>query len=284
MKAIKTTTAMTELNTQVDEREQALVSLRTAQEVGYIDTGKVDDEERQIVLVPKYETNWDYAECSDPIRGYFDDIDEALEDVEEPGDLDLTDEYYEPSKRLIISFDKGYIDEEGDVNITDENISYDEIDSDLIPDFIKSLVDDLNGLIAYNYFTAPSAKAAELLEEVSDNINDDIIDEYEGFKIESPFTGKYRDINISDSNDNAVHIKLRIADHPYNPANNDADEHLGMFISVEIYEGKSNVRFDNKYSLHFDSDSTYDEIVDAVNNRIIEIIDIHSDEWVGDTV
>jgi hypothetical protein len=265
-----------------NERGVAEAKLREAEATGYIDTGKTDDNGNRIVIVPKYTVSWYYADNTNPDTSDYSSYDEAMKALEEAGDMDYMDEYFDPYNEARIFFDTGYIDEEGEVEITEEAVSMDDIDKEYVPDYIYDLIDRWsNDVIGNNSITNPSEKARNLESEVYSNINSDIIEEYKGLRIEVPFTSKYRHIDIYDKNDNLVDsIELRIADHPYNPANNDSNADSGKFISVEVFEkDKTDGRFNGKYSLQFSGSDSYNDIVEDVNERVKGIIDDNIDDY-----
>ncbi|MDR1883064.1 MAG: hypothetical protein LBR26_09850 [Prevotella sp.] len=260
----------------------AIDALRAAEKTGYIDTGKLDEEGRKIVLVPKYTVKWFYGE-DNPDIDYFDSMDEAFEDLKHPGSFDEVSAYFVPYKEADVYFKVARLDEDGDVEETNDKLDFnDALDKGFLPEIFNGLRSKWGDTFLDNRtFENPVESSRELLDEVYYNINNDIIDKYEGYRIGTIHTGKYRSLDIYDSNDNLVDvIQLRIADHPYNPANNDTDARSGKFISVEVFEkDPTRGRFNGRYSLQFNSNSEYDEIVEAVNERIREIIDDNMDSY-----
>jgi hypothetical protein len=242
-----------------------------AETAGYIDTGVDNDDAMRIILVPRYRVEWEYRENAEPEpeTEYFNTYLDAIADAEEPGDFNLVDKYYEPVKRVKIFFNKGHLDE-NEVQIDEEDVSFFDIEFNLIPKYIVNLIQGHDGEIYSVEYLNPSESIYELLNEVSDTINDDIIGEYDDFTIEIPFKGKYRDINIYKGDDLAGSIRLRIADHPYNPNNNVCE---GKFISVEIFNNcKTHNCFNGSCSLQFSGSDSYEDIVDAINEKVKHII------------
>jgi hypothetical protein len=258
-------------------KKEAIAQLKKDEEQKYIDTGKENENGQKIVLVPRYRVNWYYAENSNPEIDFYSSYDEAIEAMNEPGSWDYVGKYFNPYNEVQIYFDKGHLDEDGDVEIDEEDVEIDEISNDLIPGYISDLIEwGYESTLDTREFTN-NEDARDLEFKVLTEINDDIIKEYEGLEIRSTSNRKYRDIDIYDKDDNLVdNIKLRVSDHSYNPANNDMDAREGKFISVEITNNDPTAhRFHGRYSLKFDSSNTYEEIVDAVNEKIMEIIDEH---------
>jgi hypothetical protein len=79
--------------------------------------------------------------------------------------------------------------------------------------------------------------------------------------------GKYSSLELN----NGKSIKLRIADHSYNPANNMYDSD---FISVEICnENKTKGRFNGKWSIEFIGSNTYEDVLDGVIEELTSRFD-----------
>jgi predicted GNAT family acetyltransferase/8-oxo-dGTP pyrophosphatase MutT (NUDIX family) len=85
---------------------------------------------------------------------------------------------------------------------------------------------------------------------------------------------KYSSLWVVGKDDEVIHdIQLRIADHTYNPRNNDASALAGNFISVEIANvNPTKDRFNTAYSLQFDGEDTYEDVLDRVQERLREIL------------
>jgi len=97
--------------------------------------------------------------------------------------------------------------------------------------------------------------AENLLSEVEDKLGNDLAAHLGCTYIGN---GKYSSLELN----NGKSIKLRIADHSYNPANNMYDSD---FISVEICnENKTKGRFNGKWSIEFTGSNTYEDVLDGV--------------------
>jgi hypothetical protein len=254
-------------------KEEAVKALKAAEKRGYIDTGVDNDSGQRNVLVPAYTTTWFAKEEDDGDSSYFYKYEDAMADLKRPGSFDSANKYYTPNKVLFLGFDVGILDENGDVEVESENVSVNDVDKTLIPDYVGALVDS-NAAIWYENFENSVANADALRKEVVDGLSESLIEEYKGLKIGLTSGLKYKRITLTDKEGNRVDsIGLRIADHPYNPKNNSVDEREGKFISLEFFENDPNSgRFGGKNSLQFDSSNTYEEVVEEVNDRIKRII------------
>lgn len=76
--------------------------------------------------------------------------------------------------------------------------------------------------------------------------------------------GKYSSLRIVDKEGDRIdRVQLRIADHTYNPRNNDDAARGGRFISVEIANvNATKGKFRTSYSLQFDGTDTYDDVLE----------------------
>lgn len=137
-----------------------------------------------------------------------------------------------------------------------------------------SVINEYNPIIYMADFGGSEDEAKELLDKVLDNLCNDIsgdIDVYEfKFEVEAHNCSKYSHINILHNGNEIGNIKLRISDHAYNPANNNYESD---FISVEVAnENLTKNKFNGSYSLQYEGDSDYDDIVYDVIERIKEIV------------
>jgi len=269
---------------KLDTPESKIAFLKT---ISFIETGEKktdndyepDDAEynQRKVFVPVYFNLWHYADNTDPDSESFIDIDEAISDLPKPGRGE-PDKYFTPVKEMRLYLQEQLIDSKGDVADEGKIFSYkDFIDKYKDNDFVKQFgIDDL---ITDNSFISRESTAETLLNEVYFGIDKDLIKQYEenGVKlnISTQKQGKYRTINVeNEQGDEVGSIKLRIADHSYNPANNDVDAQSGNFISVEIANKNETAgRFHGKFGIQFTGDDNYNDVIDAVNERVKEIID-----------
>lgn len=68
-------------------------------------------------------------------------------------------------------------------------------------------------------------------------------------------------------------IQLRLANHSYNPANNDMQARSGNFISIVVAnDDPTSGRFYGRYNLYFNDDNTVEDVVYELNERIQDII------------
>lgn len=88
------------------------------------------------------------------------------------------------------------------------------------------------------------------------------------------YTAKYSNLFIYDKQENEIgYIELRMSDHSYNPSNN-AGKSSDGFISVVIAnKDQTKQRFSGSHNLYFDGGNSYEDIVEAVTERIQEIVD-----------
>ena len=282
-----------ELANNIEKRERQKEVLNDSQsKIGYlknkifIETGekKIDENYepddagrfQRKVLFLKYNNLWHYADNTDPDSELFNKINEAITDLTKEGRGE-PDKDYSPIKETILLLQENWVDIDNNVIEEGDMISYSDFAySNPENDFVKEF--GLENSIAFKSFDTRESTADELLNKVYFDIDKDIIKEYEEngvkLKISTQKTGKYRSINIENENGDEIgSIKLRIADHSYNPQNNDIDAQSGNFISVEIAnKNETEGRFHGKYGIQFTGDSEYNDVIDAVNERIKEII------------
>lgn len=231
--------------------------------------------EQRKVYVPIFVNKWDYAENTDPDIEKFYTLDEALKDLNIKGDMSEVNAYYTPTKETSVELKEVWLDRDGnEVEESDKNISYyDWAYENKNNQFVKEF--GTEGSIEIKTFDGRESTARELESKVYFDLNKSIIKEYNGLKIKSNQSGKYRTIAVENSKGEEIgSIKLRIADHSYNPRNNDIDSQSGNFISIEIAnKNETEGRFNGSYGIQFDGENTFSEVVESVNKRIIEIID-----------
>jgi len=100
-------------------------------------------------------------------------------------------------------------------------------------------------------------------------------DNGETYTIKHDGKGKYSSLRILDKEGDEIdRVQLRIADHTYNPRNNDDAAREGKFISVEIANvNATKDKFRTSYSLQFDGTDSYADILTAVKERLNDILD-----------
>lgn len=211
-----------------------------------------------VTYTPVYRTKWsDCDTSSDPDIDDYDTLEEAIESCKEPGDYwnKHSDHYYVVQLYLqpMEGDDEDGYYEDGDIISYAEVINYD--------------VEDLY----YHHHGSREDDSNELLIEASFNLGSDI---EQAFKNVEHVGGhsKYTRFDVyNDAGDEVASIKLRIADHTYNPANNVGEDH---FISVEIANKNETLgKYSTNYSIQFNGDNTYDDVFEAVKLRVQEIID-----------
>jgi DNA repair protein RadC len=250
----------------------------------FIETGetRVDDNyepddaeyNQRRVFIPIFVNQWDYYPNTDPDSETFSSVDKATEDLLAPGDYSEVQKGYTPTKTTSLILKEAWID--SDNNIVDEgkNIGYEDFayENKNNP-FVKQF--GLDQIIDSKSFDDREKTANILESDVYSDIHKDLDKKYNGLNINIPSRGKYRTISVENTKGDEVgSIQLRIADHSYNPSNNNDSARSGNFISVEIAnKNETAKRFNGKHGLQFNGENTYDEIVGAVNDRIKEIID-----------
>lgn len=238
------------------------------------ETKEEDGEQLTKAYQPVYAVQWHYADNSNPHVEEFSDIDKAFEDMDEPGDYDVVDDYYKPYKDMRLYLKEVWIDnnntvvEEGDT-IYYEDFSYSNKNNSFVEEY--GINDDSLDTV---FFEKPEESAADLEQDVFFGINKEIEGErtVDGVtvNIQSDGNSKYRTISVEDKDGNEVgSIQLRISDHTYNPSRNTKGSD---FISVEINNRDRGRYSSGRYSLRFTGDDTFEEVADAVNERIDEII------------
>ena len=261
-------------NVDVFSKFENIPNINTG-EIRYDTNYDIDDAEyeQKKVLVPFFQVSWNYADNTNPDVEFFDNIHDAIKYLYKIGDTSELDKYYEPYKEMTLCFKVKWLDRnneevEDDGIMNYEDWSYKNKDSD----FVKKY--GLNSLLDTKFFNSREKTSDELLNQVYLNLHTDIIKSYTyndvGYTISTPSRGKYRHITVY-FNDTEKTIILRISDHSYNPRNNDG---MTDFISVEIANKNETVgRFHGIHGLQFDGDDTYDDVVESVNSKIIDIIE-----------
>jgi len=234
------------------------------------------ERNQRLVAIPKYRVSWESDYNSQEI-GFYDTLDEAIEEAKT--NVDYQERDLESSNRVSLYFDvawigmDNYIEEEVETKVSLYDLKYYEKYN--LPNEIEYLDEELY----IHYLSGSEDNSKELLSKVEDNLGDDISDEIEvdGYelKVQGRSGKKYSVIDIiynKDDEDFIIgSIKLRIADHAYNPRNNQIDTD---FISVEIVnENLTAGRFGGIKSLEYDGDSDYDDIVNDVKERVLEIVE-----------
>ena len=226
-------------------------------------------------MLPVYVNEWHYADNTDPQREEFDSVNEALEDLRVAGDMSDISKYYTPIKQTMLMLKDVWISADNDImDESDDLISYDDwaYENDQ-NDFVNKFGEE--GVIEDRYFDSRESSAEELENKVYSEIGGDLPKKYKGFNLKYQSSGKYRRISVENSKgENVGDIQLRIANHSYNPRNNDMYAKMGNFISIEIAnKNETEGRFGGKYGIKFTGDDKYEDVVEATSERIGEIID-----------
>lgn len=227
-------------------------------------------------------------------------------------DINHTDFYYmgidEKEAREEYNYQKNEIDREygrhvQNVSLSEFEASYDEDRAEELIEMseeefedtginvIQDLMDELDwrpsdrGSVEYievNSIGPINASSDALLELVQSELASLLIDEYEtyygGYKLRlfPKTSSKYNTIKVTDESGywDVGKIQLRIADHSYNPRNNDVDKNLDGFISVVIAnQNATEDRFHGEYNRVYEGDADIEDIARDVNEDIMEWID-----------
>lgn len=268
-------------------KDENLKKYRQIDEQGYIKTGiiRIDDDyepddveyKQEKVYVPNYVNEWHYYDNTDPDISIFDNLESALKDLEICGSYTDVKDGYSPVKVTRIFFKEGWIDKNGEIyDLEDELLDvYQIID---FPSDIK-ISDDI---IASKSFDPPNVEVDNLHDMVRDRFRtgEGLLDTYEidGYELKIDWSdcasGKYCRINIYDLEDEKVgHIQMRISNHSYNPRNNDESALKGDFISLVITNKDETAhRFLGRYNLCFDGYDDIQDVIDALNERVSDIL------------
>lgn len=243
----------------------------------YIETGETKEEDGEVLkkaYKPIYTVGWYWADNTDPQTEDFENIDDAFDDAQEAGDYDRVDDYYEPYKEVSVNFREVWLDENGDIYEEGEKIYYDDFASDNPSSYLVKLMGKYSEPLDIVSFEKPEESADELEYDVYNGINKkiegDIIVDGVPLSVSVGRASKYRDIIVYDKENNEVgRIVLRISNHTYNPSRNTKGND---FISVEINNRDRGRYYPGMRQLRFTGDNTFEEVVEAVKNRMEEII------------
>lgn len=238
-----------------------------------------DDAEkyRTIAYKVSYNVLWsDMDSSSNPDERSFDNIDDAYNYAQSRGDY--WNSYSQHANRIELSFEKVELDKNG--NLYEEtgnkyNLeSLENIDSDILNGIKES-----GGEVYVKDFGTREDGAKELESEAYNSLGDALEKTFKAkdgneYKVVHAGRGKYSYLIIEDMDGNEIdRVQLRISDHTYNPRNNDSDAREGKFISVEIANvNETAKKFNTSYSLRFDGENTFDEVLGKVEARLDEII------------
>jgi hypothetical protein len=228
----------------------------------------------------EYHVNWmDLESSSDPDIDKFNDIDEAYKNAQLEGDWlngNITH-----IKTIDLIFKECWLNSDGsEYDETGKILNIEEAkDIKILNQFIVSLDLGNNDYIYEKDFGKRDDNVKDLEAEVYNHIGKDlertfITENGQTYKIIHAGSGKYSKLIIEDTEGEEIDsIKLRISDHTYNPSNNDDESRNGKFISIEIANVNSTKnKYKTRYSLSFNGENTYSEVLDSVNDRIDDII------------
>jgi len=228
----------------------------------------------------EYFVNWmDLETSSDPDTDKFDNIIEAYENAQLEGNW--LNGHTEHVKTIDLMFKEVWLNsDDSEYDETGKILNIEEAKNiKVLNQFITSLELGTNDVIYIKSFGKRDDNAKDLEAEVYVHIGKDLerlftAENGQKYKIVHAGRGKYSKLIIEDSEGEEIDsIKLRISDHTYNPSNNDDESRSGKFISIEIANvNPTKNRFRTAYSLSFDGENTYSEVLDCVNDRIDDII------------
>lgn len=271
------------------------------------DSFEADDAEyeQRLVLIPCYENTVEYAECTDPYRQEFATLQKALEEGSKGSLVDFSDSSYEEMfEEVRLFFEETWVDRNGDIMEEGKKINFCEALSEY-GNILKYLEKEFpDGKIEIFSFKRGPKMDKVLLDDVQRRVAQEIIKEYDydgmllKISLASDARRKYHTVDVwapitEEVYDHIVSsicpsrvdyddladkyyrllgsIKLRVADHSYNPANNGA----GKFISLTISDNDPTYRkFEGKFNLRYGSSDTSEKILREMNDRIKEIIHI----------
>lgn len=232
----------------------------------------------------QYNVRWnDMETSSNPDVETFDTIDEAYDDAQKEGEWWNGNQEHlktiEPVFKEVWLNSDGSIYEETDNVLNSEEFENTKEGQSFKKEMNLSKYQELSTIYNKGFGTRDD-NARKLESEVYQNLGANLetsfkADNGETYEIKHGKKGKYSTLNIIDKNGDEIDaIKLRIADHTYNPANNDSDAKSGKFISVEISNANpTKDRFNTRYSLGFDGENSYDQVLESVKERLNEILE-----------
>ncbi|MDR0766440.1 MAG: hypothetical protein LBF09_05865, partial [Odoribacteraceae bacterium] len=251
-------------------RSTPFVETGETREDDYYNEGDPEREQRR-VLIPAYENRWHYAESTDPKVKTFDSLDEAMEDLSRKGDYSEADDWYTPSKDTRVYFREVWIDRDGnEVDDTGEVVSFEDWQSDNSNHPLARVLGD-DGVVDGRSFDATSDTRREV--EYGDKAIPDSVTTADGttYGVSRLGTGKYTWLVVSDATGDEVgRIRLRVADHTYNPSRNEEGDN---FISVEIANTGRGRYQPGEHRLSFGNENSIDDIRDGIGQRVTEIVD-----------
>lgn len=269
----------------MEEKQLSILSILEKTE--FLETGKtrIDDfyekEDagylQKLVYSPRFTVIWNYSELNSETE-WFNNFKEAVEDLNRPGDITYVSDSFETYKELRVHLQEIWLDGNNDVVEEGEIIPYCDYYNSEDPkpnlNFI-SIIGTPYSSILTKFFNSPEHSAENLEMDVYWGINKAIEGERNVFGVECRLkvnkSEKYRDIEVSDKKDNHItKIRLRIADHTYNPSRASEDEN---FISIEIHNRPKGRYKEGLKALSFNGEDSFENVVDAVNERINDIIE-----------
>lgn len=215
-----------------------------------------------------------YADCTDPRIEEYTSLDDALKD------LDCTDYWvdvdygFAPYNEIFPVFDEVWVDANDDeIEEGKTGLRLEELEEKFDFEFEFETED----IIARHFFDSAFEKYWDLLYRTQDALKEMLGSfQYDGYslKLDSKHVSKYSDISVLKDGEKIDSIQLRIANHSYNPMNNNQDAWDGKFVSVVIANNDPTAnKYHGKHNLWFRLDSNEEEIVCAVFDKFEEIIE-----------
>lgn len=234
-----------------------------------IATDIVRDTER-LVYRPIFLKMWWYSDNSDPEVVEYASYLEAVKSIEVEGN-NTPDKYFTPYNEIRVMFKEVWLDEDDDVVEEEGMLSPGELYNTLEDTPLK----DEETTLHCHYFRAKADRDDEMWQNIHtaifDMVNSFTCNEY---RLSVKNIAKYSTIDVYKGDDIVDTIQLRIADHSYNPANNDTDACMGKFISVVVADTDPTLyKYLGAYNIHFKPFDDVNNIVTAVRDRIENIIE-----------
>lgn len=239
--------------------------------------------ERTKAYKVEYAVKWsDNESSSNPDVETFKTIDQAYNAAQTEGDW--WNGGIDHLKRVEPVYKEVWLNKDGtEYEETGNNLNGDEFaDTKEGQEFIKGLGFDKwnnSSEVYIKDFGKRDENSRNLESEAYHNLGGDLettfkADNGETYKIKHTGKGKYSKLIIEDKNGDEIDsVQLRIADHTYNPRNNDDAAREGKFISVEIANvNATKEKFNTSYSLRFDGTDTYKNVLEQVKDKLDEIL------------
>jgi len=272
------------------QNEEAVAFFKGVDGTGYVptDVTTVDEDGVQLtkVYIPIYVVNGFYADNTNPTTDEYNTIQSALDALADEPDCD--DDYFEPYTELVVAFRIGYVDEDGDLFDESDTVEVEDIDD-------CPAITGVLGVYTESIATCSFESDNALREVTEDDLRDAFYDrfnnreyDYHGHTIylnaKDAFDSKYSYVYVvdKDTDETVGEIELRLADHSYNPANNNDAALRGAFVSIVLNDNDPTInKYHGRYNLRYNEDADVEDILSDIDDRFDDIL--YDDVFLNET-